>query len=199
MITTSTPSRPIEPVRIAGKRVQRVGVEHERHAGALEERLDERRGAGDLAQPRADRDDVGFQLEHALDGAEVDGARRVSSSGSVMYSGAIAATIGTHDRGVAIVTSPAPDRSAPIAARCAAPVLPIDPATTSTRPKSPLCESALRGRHDLAHPLARQQLEVRPIELVDERQRNADVGDDEVAAHAFRPAGRPAGSSARPA
>ena len=58
-----------------------------------------------------------------------------------MYSGAMAATIGTHDRGVAIVTSPAPDRSAPSAARCAAPVRPLEPATISTRPKSPLCES----------------------------------------------------------
>ena len=32
-----------------------------------------------------------------------------------MYSGAIAATIGWHDAGVATVTSPAPDFSAPIA------------------------------------------------------------------------------------
>ena len=51
-----------------------------------------------------------------------------------MYSGAIAATIGWHDAGVATVTSPAPDRSAPTAARCAAPVLPREPATISTRP-----------------------------------------------------------------
>ena len=62
-----------------------------------------------------------------------------------MYSGAIAATIGRHDAGVATVTSPAPDFSAPIAERNAAPVFPIDPATSVTRPKSPLCESAARG------------------------------------------------------
>ena len=99
-----------------------------------------------------------------------------------MYSGAIAATIGRHERGVATVTRPAPDRSAPIAARCAAPVRPIEPAMTSTRPKSPLCESAARGRHELAHPLAREQLEVRPLDVVDHRHRNADVGDHEVAA-----------------
>ena len=62
-----------------------------------------------------------------------------------MYSGAIAATTATHDRGVAMVTSPAPDRSAPMAGRCAAPVRPSEPAMTSTRPKSPLCESAARA------------------------------------------------------
>jgi hypothetical protein len=64
-----------------------------------------------------------------------------------MYSGAMAATIGRHDRGVATVTSPAPDRSAPTAARCAAPV----------------------------------QLEVLPVHLVEERQRNPDVRDHEIA------------------
>ncbi len=45
-----------------------------------------------------------------------------------------AATIGAQDAGVAIVTRPAPDRSAAFAARYAAPVLPRDPATISTRP-----------------------------------------------------------------
>ena len=57
-----------------------------------------------------------------------------SSSATVMYSGAIAATIGRHAAGVATLTSPAPDRSAPIADRCAAPVLPIEPATINTWP-----------------------------------------------------------------
>ena len=51
-----------------------------------------------------------------------------------MYSGPIADTIGWQAAGVAIVTRPAPERSAPIAARCAAPVLPSEPATISTRP-----------------------------------------------------------------
>ena len=58
----------------------------------------------------------------------------VSSSGTVMYSAPIAATIGCALRGVATLTSPAPDRSAPTAARCAAPVLPREPAMTSTCP-----------------------------------------------------------------
>ncbi len=38
-----------------------------------------------------------------------------------------------------------PMRSAPMAARCAAPVFPREPATTSTWPKSPLCVSRTRG------------------------------------------------------
>ncbi len=51
-----------------------------------------------------------------------------------MYSGAIAATIAWQPAGVATVTRPAPERSAPIAAQMAAPVFPRDPATISTWP-----------------------------------------------------------------
>ncbi len=51
-----------------------------------------------------------------------------------MYSGAMPARTAWHIDGVAMVTSPAPARSAPIAARYAAPVFPRDPATRSTRP-----------------------------------------------------------------
>ena len=63
-----------------------------------------------------------------------DSSPAVSASASVMYSGARAASVAWHDAGVAIVTSPAPARSAPIAARYAAPVLPGDPATIVRRP-----------------------------------------------------------------
>ncbi len=51
-----------------------------------------------------------------------------------MYSGAIAARIGWLDAGVATETSPAPDFSAPIADRYAAPVFPRPPATMRTWP-----------------------------------------------------------------
>ena len=68
-----------------------------------------------------------------------------SGSGAVMSSAASDATMGRQLAGVAIVTRPAPERSAAIPARNAAPVLPTDPATTVTRPKSPLCESAVLG------------------------------------------------------
>ena len=53
---------------------------------------------------------------------------------------------------------------------------------TSTRPKSPLCESAARAGTSSRIALARQQLEPRPLELVDHRRRDADVGDHEIAA-----------------
>ena len=92
------------------------------------------------------------ELEHAID------ARRnrscpsaVSSSGSVMYSGAIAATIGRHDAGVATVTRPAPDRSAPIAARCAAPVLPERSGDDEHAAEVALVGVGGARRHELAH------------------------------------------------
>ena len=62
-----------------------------------------------------------------------------------MYSAPIAATIGCTLDGSATLTRPAPDRSAPSAARCAAPVFPREPAMIRTWPKSPLCESGSRG------------------------------------------------------
>ena len=94
----------------------------------------------------------------------------------------MAATIGRHERGVAIVTSPAPDRRAPIAARCAAP-----DAAERSRDDEHAAEVPFVGvggarRHQLAHALAREQLDVRPADLVQHRERNPDVGDDEIAA-----------------
>ena len=56
-----------------------------------------------------------------------------------------AATTGWQLAGVATVTRPAPLRSAPRALSTAAPVLPRDPATISTRPQSPLWASGARG------------------------------------------------------
>ena len=144
-MTTSTSSRPIKrsgsPVKALRASASSTSGTPVRSSSAV----DERRRPGRWPEPWAKGNDVGLELEHAVDGAEVDGAAGVSSSGSVMYSGAIAAIVGRHDLGVAIVTSPAPDRSAPMAVRCAAPVFPSEPATTSTRPKSPLCESVARA------------------------------------------------------
>ena len=95
------------------------------------------------------------------------------------------ATTGWPPAGVAIVTRPAPLRSAPAAARTAAPVLPREPATISTRPQSPLCASAARGCDQRPHRLTGQQLQLRPVGLVDQRQRNADVGNHHVAGDVF--------------
>ncbi len=102
-----------------------------------------------------------------------------------MYSGAIAARIGCTDRGVATVTRPAPERSAAIAARCAAPLFPIDPATISTRPNSPLCASGSRGSQHRAHHGARDHLDVRAVEAFDDHLGDADVGNHQFAAHAL--------------
>ena len=69
----------------------------------------------------------------------------VSASGSVMHSAMIrAATTGCDDSGVATVTSPAPARMAASPTMQAAPVLPREPAMTSTLPASPLLACGLR-------------------------------------------------------
>ena len=82
-----------QPLGIAAERVQRIGVEHQRHARPLDDRVDERGGRRILAEAGPERDDVGLQIEHAIHArlkSIVPAA--VSSSASVMYSGAIAAT-----------------------------------------------------------------------------------------------------------
>ncbi len=58
----------------------------------------------------------------------------VSGSGSVIASVSFAAMTGTSERGAATVTRPAPERSAPAAARHAAPAIPVEPATMSRWP-----------------------------------------------------------------
>jgi hypothetical protein len=100
-----------------------------------------------------------------------------------MYSGAIDATIGSTEHGVATVTRPAPERNAPSADKCAAPVFPRDPATIVSRPKSPLCESAALG--SMRSLLGGQQLDVPSVDAVDDVLRNADVGNDDIAGVLF--------------
>ncbi len=67
-----------------------------------------------------------------------------------MASGRAVVTIGAIDPGQNTVTRPAPPLNAARAARIAAPALPRDPATTATRPKSPLCESMGRTGSEAA-------------------------------------------------
>jgi hypothetical protein len=70
----------------------------------------------------------------------------VTGSGSVISSGRPGATRARAGAGVATVTSPAPDTSALVPERRAAPVLPTAPAATRTCPKVPLCaDGARRG------------------------------------------------------
>ena len=65
-----------EPFGLAREGVQRIGVEHERHAAALEQSVDERRGAGILAKARTAGHHVGIELENTLERGEVDGPGR---------------------------------------------------------------------------------------------------------------------------
>ena len=120
-------------------------------------------------------------------------------SGSVMNSGAIDATIGRHDTGVATVTRPAPERRAAIAARCAAPVLPREPGDDRDAAEVPLVRIGRARLDELAHLLRREQLDARPFERLDHLVRDADVGDDDVAGVAPPPAAAPAAAWARPA
>ena len=77
-----------EAIRLAGKRIQRIGVEDQRHAGALEQPLHERGGAGRLAQTRPDRDDVRLDVEHPVERRVIDraGRRFVERLGHVLRS-----------------------------------------------------------------------------------------------------------------
>ena len=170
-----------QAIGIAGERVQRVGVEDERHAGALEQRLDERGRARRLTEPRADGNHVGLDLEHAIDRAEVDGARRrfVERLGHVLGRHrrddrqARARRRNGHEAGAR------PQRADRREMRRAGPA--ARSGDDQDAAEIALVRVGGARRHDLAHPLARQQLEMRPFELVEERQRNADVGNHEIA------------------
>ena len=63
--------------------------------------------------------------------------------------------------------------------------MPREPAMTSTRPKSPLWLSVSARRHELAHRSAREQIHPRAVETLEHLDRNADVGDDDVAGARF--------------
>src|SRR5262249_5275627 len=65
--------------------------------------------------------------------------------GVVMKHGCPFATMGSTSDGIANRTKPAPPRSAAVPHKIAAPVMPRLPATTRTRPKSPLLLSGRRG------------------------------------------------------
>ena len=98
-----------------------------------------------------------------------------------MYSGAMAATIGTHgsrrrDRDEARARSQRAERRQVRGAASA------DRSGDDQHAAEVSFVRVGRARgSQLAHALARQQLEIRTIELVDDRGRDADVGDHEVA------------------
>ena len=87
---TSSPSRAAQPVRLTGEDRERIGVEHERHAAALDQAEDEARTPSPVPRPGPDGDDVGGGVEDRLERAlGVERPVASSGSGSVMYSGAI--------------------------------------------------------------------------------------------------------------
>ncbi len=81
-----------------------------------------------------------------------------------------------------MVTRPAPDRSAPIADRCAAPVRPLRTGHDQDAAEVAFVRVGHARRHDLAHALARQELEVLSFELFEHRIRDADVRDHQISA-----------------
>ena len=163
---TSRSSRPVQPRRIVGETRQRVGVEHERHRRSLDQRAHElgdvrRRGRG----PGRTRSRRGAS-------SSTRSTRRAVDAAAVGLGERLGHVLRRHRRDDRQARTPASRRSRgrrptaarPCAARCAAPVLPREPATIVTRPKSPLCESARARLDQLAQLFRRQQLDVRPVE-----------------------------------
>ncbi len=83
-----------------------------------------------------------------------------SADGRLIASGTPLAIAVQADSTVATVTRPAPPRTAPRAARIAAPALPREPATRSTCPKSPLWAAERPFRQLLRQLLRDQYLEI---------------------------------------
>ena len=130
---------------------------------------------------RPDGDHVRVQLEQAIERGEVDAPEGVSSSDSVMYSGAMDATMAAHDRGVAMVTRPAPGAQCPDRGEMGGTGSSARACHDQHAAEVPLVRFRGARRNDLPHPLAREQLEIRPVEVIDDRMRDADVGDDQIA------------------
>ena len=129
-------SRPSRPVRRSGSSANAFRPSASITSGIVARSTSCRtnsRVAARLAETRTDRDDVARHVEHAIDAVGVEAVIGFRQRlGHVLRRHR--RDIGWHAAGVATVTRPAPDRSAPIAERCAAPVLPREPATISTRP-----------------------------------------------------------------
>ena len=93
---TSRPSAPASRSGLLRERVQRVGVEHQRNARPLDQRVHEAHGPRRRADPRTERDHVVRAFEQPVDDPSGEAAVGVSPSASVMYSGAMAATTAWH-------------------------------------------------------------------------------------------------------
>ncbi len=96
VMITSRPSRPASRSGSSGKRVQAIGVDDQRQRGTIDECVNEGPRAGPLAEAGADGQHVARRLEQVVHRIGIESVRRFSSIASVMYSGPIEATIGTH-------------------------------------------------------------------------------------------------------
>ena len=195
---TSTPSRPISRSGSPAKAFSASASSTSGTPARSTSAWTNARCAGRLSEARADGDHVGLEVEHAIDAPRSRRCRTASRrAASVMYSGAIAATIGRHDRGVATVTRPAPDRSAPMRRE----VRRAGPAERSGDDQHaaevPLVRVGGARRHELAHPLAGQQLEVAALRARRTPAAGCRCRRSPDRRRASRPAERPAESSAR--
>ena len=100
---------------VARQRVQRVGVEHEGHFDRVASAATSVSSAGERPSPGPTTVTSASNDSRSSIAPSVIRPASSSGIGHVMYSAPSAATTGTHDFGVATVTSPAPERSAPIA------------------------------------------------------------------------------------
>ena len=98
-----------------------------------------------------------------------------------MYSGAIAATIGRHERGVATVTSPAPDRSAPMRREVRRAGLARASRRRPARGRSRPCASRRRAPARSRASARASAARAAALRARRAAARNADVGDHQIA------------------
>ena len=164
-------SRPSRPTSAAGSSANALSASASSTSGIvalLHQLAHERRHALTAPEARPHDDDVGVEPQHGLRGGEVHGARRglLERLGHVLRRRSRRRSAGT-TAGEATVTSPAPERSAPCAASAAAPGLPHRAGDDDHAAEVALVRVGGARRNQRAQLLARQQLDPRPVELID--------------------------------
>ena len=181
-----------------GEGIERVGVAARAEAASREQTPEERRRSpADVPKARPDhgRVEAAQRRRRRIRRGLAESAPPIRAAAPSWPPAAPERPSGASDSAQKTVTRPAPARSAPRAARMAAPALPREPATTASRPKSPLCES---GGREAAAPHVRASASQRRAERVARaRARNPDVGDHDPPARCRSPAAARGRSSAR--
>jgi len=110
---TSRPSRPVSRFRIRAERVQPIGIDDERRRRANRQASSRTASSLAAAHARSNHDDVAGHLEQLIDAVGIEPSSWMAQRvGHVL--GRLPATIAWQSAGVAMVTRPAPERSAPI-------------------------------------------------------------------------------------